>query len=107
MKTPAHTNPRYVAARVRALLVANGWTIHTVTGRYSTFGATYQSAPEGFAVHKVGCSKKVSIDYLGALVRGRSTDVPKEVRRARKEEAFVYLRSLGYRVDLKGYIECD
>ncbi len=105
-KTPAHTNPRYVAARVRKLLAAKGWPIRVVTGRYSPFDSK-QVATEGFSVGKVGCGKHVAVDYTPSLRNGRGGDVPREVRAARRAEAFEYLRSLGYRVDERGWIDCD
>lgn len=105
-KPPSHSCPRYVVARVRTLLAAKGWPIHVVKGRYSAFSST-QHAAEGFSVSKVGCSKEVAIHYSGRLSEGRSHPLPRDISRARIAEAIEYLRSLGYRVDDKGWIKCD
>lgn len=105
-KTPSHANPKYVTARIRKLLAARGWPLSTKSGRYQPFGGT-QVVTEGFDASKVGCSKSVSIRYCPALRNGRSSDLPKGVAAARVAEAVEYLRSLGYRVDDRGRIECD
>jgi|SRR5215469_5846178 len=106
-KAPAHSSPRYLCQRIRKLFAAKGWPLRKVTGRYAPFVGNTQCANEGFEVHKIGCSKSIAISYVGGRDNGRYIDVPKEARCAREAEAWAYLRSLGYRVDEKGWIECD
>lgn len=106
-RAPSHSNPRYVVVRVRKLLAAKGWPLHIVHGRYEAFGGGSQAAAEGFSVTKVGCSKWVSIHYCGRHANGRSHELPPGFARTRKTEAIEYLRSLGYRVDERGWIECE
>ena len=102
MKTPSHSSPSYVCARIRKLFAAKGWPLHKVSGRYTPFGGG-QTSTEGFAITKVGCSKSVAIHYHGA-----SPDyLSREVKQARRIEAAEYLRSLGYCVSDIGWIECD
>ena len=105
-KTPSHSNPRYVTARVRKLFAARGWPLHKMTGRYQSFGGS-QTGSEGFYAAKVGCSKSVSIGYSGSYADGRSRMLPAGFARGRVAEAIEYLRSLGYRVSDIGWIECD
>lgn len=106
MRAPSHSCPRYVAARVRKLLAARGWPLHKMVGRYHPFAAT-QRGTEGFSVTKVGVSKSVAIHYQASYEHGRSRTLPTGHARARVQEAIEYLRSLGYRVDDKGWIECE
>lgn len=107
-KAPSHSNPRYLVSRIRKLLTAKGWPLHIVKGRYQPFGGGTQRADEGFGVSKIGVSKSVSISYCGAhssIISGRL--LPVGFASARVNEAIEYLRSLGYRVDDRGWIECD
>ncbi len=104
--TPSHSTPRYVAARVRKLLAAKGWPLRKVTGRYQPF-ASRQTWTEGFYVHKVGVSKSVSIGYGSKYAHGTVDSLPRRLAHAKVSEAIAYLRDLGYRVDDRGWIECD
>jgi len=103
---PSHSCPSYVIARVKKLLAAQGWPIAHKSGRYSPFGSTVV-VTEGYRVQKVGCSKSVSVCFESEHFHGRSRDLPRETRRAREVEAIELLRSAGYRVDDRGWIECD
>ena len=105
-KVPSHSCPRYVSARIRKILAAKGFPMHKMTGRYAAFGGS-QRGTEGFSASKVGCSKRVGVHYYGAYSGGGSHHVPREVRQARMAEAIAHLRSLGYRVDDAGYVDCD
>lgn len=103
---PAHTNPSYVCRRIRQILKAAGYPLHKASGRYSPFGGT-KTATEGYDVTKVGCSKSVSVSYSPAYAEGRSSALPKETRRAALADARKLLTDLGYRIDERGWIECD
>lgn len=106
MNKPTQSTPAYVAARIRKLFAAKGWPIHKMSGRYSPFYST-QTGTEGFAVYRIGCSKTIGISYSGAYANGRTVDLPRGYAKERQAEAIEYLRSLGYRVDELGRIECE
>jgi hypothetical protein len=107
MKTPAHTNPTYVVARVKKLLAAKGWPIQRVSGRYAPFGGGTKEGTEGFHVSKIGCGKWVSVDYAAGFRCGYPSNLALGVVKAKREEAIAFLRELGYRIDERGWIECD
>jgi hypothetical protein len=78
------------------------------TGRYAPYAGNTKVSTEGYEVSKVGCSKTVSVSYYGAYEGGRSLpSLEKGVASAKVAEAIEYLRSLGYRVDDRGWVECD
>jgi len=105
-KKPSHSAPRYVIARVKKILAAQGWPIARKTGRYSPFGSTVHIS-EGYRVTRVGVGRSVTIHYEATHYHGRSHDLPRGVRREKDQAAWDLLRSLGYRIDDKGWIECD
>ena len=107
LKTPSHSTPRYVVVRVRQLLAAKGWPLSVLKGRYEPFGGGTQRSAEGFRVSKIGCGKHVAVTYTAGHGGGRSYDLPRDVIRARTNEAIEYLRLLGYRIDERGWIQCD
>jgi hypothetical protein len=80
--------------------------MHKMTGRYQAFGST-QTGTEGYSVHKMGVGKVVTIHYSGAYRNGSSVDVPREKRQERMRAAIDLLRSIGYSVDDRGWIECE
>ena len=106
-KAPAHTSPRYVAARVRKILAAQGWPLSKSTGQYSVFGGGTKRITEGYRVHRVGVSRYVAVTYNEGYANGRGRNLPRGVALAKAQEAWTCLRSLGYRVNDVGWIECD
>jgi hypothetical protein len=105
-KTPSHSCPSYVIARVKKILAAKGWPLQKKTGRYSAFNSTVV-ATEGFSVHKVGVGKMVAVGYSPAHSHGREHALARGVARSRVAEAVEHLRALGYRIDGRGWIECE
>lgn len=103
MKTPSHSNPRYVCARIRKILAAQGWPLSKTSGVYSPFGGSKTVTTEGYYAYKVGVSKRVTVNYTF----GSRSFCDREVRRAKLYEAVELLRGLGYRITEDGRIECD
>lgn len=102
-RAPVQSTPRYVCARIRKILAAQGWPMSKTTGAYSEFGGT-QKTTKGFVVHKVGCSKSVAIHYSTPATWTGESD--KREREEMQDKAWTLLRKLGYTLDEKGWLVC-
>lgn len=105
-RTPSHYTPAYVCRAIRKIFAARGMPLYKVAGRYTPY-FSQQCATEGYSVQKIGCSKTVCVSYNAARTNGRAHNLPKEVRLQKEREARELLASLGYRIDERGWIECD
>jgi hypothetical protein len=105
-KITAHTTPAYVCARIRKILAAQGWPLHKMSGRYAAY-FNAQTGTGGYSVTKLGCSKTVTVSYRAPYGNGRSIDLPHGVAAQKVADAVALLRGRGYRIDDRGWIDCD
>lgn len=105
-KTPAHTTPAYVCARIRQILKKQGWPMHKMSGRYSAY-FNAQVGTGGYYVRRLGYSKTVTVGYSAPYGNGRSIDLPAGVAAQKVADAVALLRGMGYRIDDRGWIDCD
>lgn len=106
MRTPAHSTPGYVAARIRKILAAQGWPLHKMSGRYAPF-CNRQTGTGGYTVRRLGFSKTVTVNFVAAYGNGQSARLPQGLAAQKVADAVALLRGLGYRIDDRGWIDCD
>lgn len=111
MRTPSVSCPSYVCGRIRTILRRCGFMVSRTSGVYSCFGGGTKRSTAGFEIHKVGVSKWVAIGWTAGHADGQSMHASRRSARGderRANEAIVraYLRSLGYPIDVRGWIEC-
>lgn len=102
-KRPTLSTPRYVASRMRGILRAAGFPMHRKEGRYRPFGNQQKVFP-GMLVSRVGVSKTVAVSYSGDW---HATGSQREANKATEARAFELLRSEGYPLDDRGWIQCE
>ena len=105
-KTPSHATPAYVSARIRKILAGQGWPLHKMSGRYSSY-FNAQTGTGGYYARKLGCSKTVTVGYSAPYGNGRSIDLPAGFAKQKVADAVALLKGLGYRIDDRGWIDCD